>query len=74
MMFKNSKKPFDSTALLFVVFMTVVLAFPIYILLYRYMPSLIIPMGDDGFRIDHILLFIVIFTLLFFVIKRFRQF
>ena len=74
MMFKNSKKPFDSTALLFVVFMTVVLAFPIYILLYRYMPSLIIPMGDDGFRIDHVLLFIVIFTLLFFVIKRFRQF
>ena len=67
-------KNIDSTAFLFVVVLTVVLAFPLFILLYRYMPSIILPFGADGFRIDHIILFMVIFFLLFLFIKRFKGF
>lgn len=58
--------------LLFVGIITVVLCFPLFLLLYRYMPSLIIPVGEDGFRVDHIILFLVLFTILFFIIKRFQ--
>lgn len=67
-------KNIDSTAFLFVVVLTVVLAFPLFILLYRYMPSIILPFSADGFRIDHIILFMVIFFLLFLFIKRFKGF
>jgi hypothetical protein len=67
-------KQIDSTALLFVAVMTVVLAFPLFIVSYRYIPSIILPFGEDGFRIDHILWFLVIFFLLFFFIQRFRSF
>ena len=69
----RNKRPFDSTALLVVLVLTVVLSFPLFILLYRYMPSLILPIGEEGFRIDNIILFVAIFSLLFFVIKKFRQ-
>ena len=65
-------KGIDSTSLFFVLVTTSVTAFPLYLLLYRYMPSIIIPIGD-GLRIDHLILFIVIFTLLFFVIKKFKK-
>ena len=67
-------KNIDSTSFLFVVVLTVVLAFPLFILLYRSMPSIILPFGNDGFRIDHIILFMVIFFLLFMFIKRFKSF
>lgn len=62
----------DAMNLLFVGIITVVLSFPLFLLLYRYMPSLVIPVGEGGFRIDHILLFLVLFFILFFVIKRFQ--
>lgn len=65
-------KGIDSTSLFFVLVTTSVTAFPLYLLLYRYMPSIIIPIGD-GLRIDHLILFIVIFTLLFFVIRKFKK-
>jgi hypothetical protein len=62
----------DAMNVLFVGIITVVLSFPLFLLLYRYMPSMAIPFGADGFRIDHILLFLVLFFILFFVIKRFQ--
>lgn len=67
-------KQIDSTSLLFVAVMTVMLSFPLFLVLYRYMPSLILPFGEDGFRIDHILLFLLIFFLLFVFIQRFKNF
>jgi hypothetical protein len=66
-------KRIDTTVLLFILVMTTMLAFPFYVLLYRYMPSLIIPIGENGIRVDQIILFSVIFVILFFVIKRFRK-
>jgi hypothetical protein len=66
-------KHIDTTVLLFVLVMTTMIAFPFYVLLYRYMPSLIIPLGEEGVRVDQIILFFVVFSLLFFVIKRFRK-
>lgn len=62
----------DAMNLLFVGIITVVLCFPLFLLLYRYMPSMILPIGEDGFRIDHILLFLVLFLVLFFVVRRFQ--
>ncbi|MEX1190493.1 MAG: transglutaminase domain-containing protein [Brumimicrobium sp.] len=64
----------DSMNMLFVGIITVVLCFPLFLLLYRYMPSLVLPFGEEGFRIDHILLFLMLFFLLFFIIKRFQIF
>lgn len=72
-MIKKLKAPVDYTALLFVLIMTFVLSFPLYILSYKYMPSIILPIGEDGFRIDDIILFTVIAILLFFFIKIFRK-
>lgn len=62
----------DAINVLFVGIITVVLSFPLFLLLYRYMPSMILPISEDGFRIDHILLFLVLFFILFFVVKRFQ--
>lgn len=42
---------------------TALVTVPLFIILYRYMPDIIIPWGK-GMRIDHILLIIVIFALL----------
>ncbi|MEX2485929.1 MAG: transglutaminase domain-containing protein [Brumimicrobium sp.] len=64
----------DSMNMLFVGIITVVLCFPLFLLLYRYMPSLVLPFGEEDFRIDHILLFLMLFFLLFFIIKRFQIF
>lgn len=66
-------KNVDTTILLFILVMTTMLAFPFYVLLYRYMPSLILPIGEEGVRVDHILLFGLVFAILFFVIKKFRK-
>jgi hypothetical protein len=40
-----------------------VITVPLFIMLYRYMPDIILPIGK-GLRIDHLLLMIVIFTVL----------
>ena len=68
------KRPFDATSLLFVVLMTAIITFPLFILLYRYMPSIIIPLGEDGFRIDNIILFTSLFVLLFIIVRKLKQF
>lgn len=67
-------KPIDLMAIFFVAFTTMVLAFPFYILIYRYMPSIIIPFVGEGIRLDHLILFLSIYVLLFLIIHRFRNF
>ena len=74
MMRLRRERPFDLMAIFFVAFTTIVLAFPLYILLYRYMPSIILPITNEGIRVDHMLLFICIYVLLFIVIHKFRNF
>lgn len=71
---KSNKKKFDPTSTLFIMVLAVVIAFPLYILLYRFMPSIIIPFKSDGIRVDHIILFILIFSLLFLFIRKFKYF
>lgn len=68
------EQPFDLMAIFFVAFTTVVLTFPLFLLLYKFMPSIVIPYGDSGIELDQIILFTVIYALLFVVIKRFRNF
>lgn len=53
---------------------TALFSIPIFIIVYQYVPAMTIPIGENGFRVDHILVFLVIFVLLFLFIKRFRNF
>jgi hypothetical protein len=38
------------------------ITFPLFIVLYRYMPDLVLPFDGEVYRLDHILSFLVIFT------------
>lgn len=71
-MLRKIKRPSDTTSFLLVTILTVVLSFPIFLLLYRYMPSIILPFGE-GYRVDDILLFVLIFVLLYLVINKFKK-
>ncbi len=64
----------DFTSLLYVIIFTIVATFPVFILVYRYMPSVILPFGANGWRIDDILLFTFLFIVFFGVISKFRTF
>lgn len=66
-------KPSDTTSILLIAFITIVLAFPLFILLYRFMPSIILPIGSSGTRIDHVLLFTVVTIGLFFIVSKFKD-
>lgn len=53
---------------------TALFSIPVFIIVYQYVPAITLPIGENGFRIDHILVFVIIFVLLFLFIKRFRHF
>lgn len=72
-MLKRFNQNSDTTSFLLIVILTVVLTFPLFLVVYRYMPSMIIPIGADGFRIDHILLFSLLFLVLFFIIRAYKK-
>ena len=50
-----------------------VLTMPLFMLLYKYFPSLSIPVGDGEIRLDHIILFLVIFFLTYYLVKKVRM-
>lgn len=49
-----------------------ILAMPLFILLYKYFPSIEIPLGENSLRLDHIVLFLSIFFLTYYLVKKFR--
>jgi hypothetical protein len=49
-----------------------ILAMPLFILLYKYFPSIEIPIGENELRLDHIILFLGIFFLTYYLVKKFR--
>lgn len=67
------KRTFDTQGFLMVVFITLILVFPLFVVLYKYMPSIILPMGKGDTRIDHFILFVALFSALFFVVKQFKN-
>lgn len=50
---------------------TAVLTIPVFIIVYGFLPEISLPIGN-GFRIDHILIFLIVFVLIFYLVKKFR--
>jgi hypothetical protein len=57
---KDSKRAFSSFVLTIV---SALITLPLFILVYRYVPDIIIPIGK-GMRVDHVLTFVLIFTII----------
>ncbi|MBK9192671.1 MAG: hypothetical protein IPM77_14895 [Crocinitomicaceae bacterium] len=49
-----------------------VLTMPLFILLYKYIPSVEINLFEKAIRLDHIILFLVIFFAAYYLLKKFR--
>ncbi|MCB0478409.1 MAG: hypothetical protein KDC84_09615 [Crocinitomicaceae bacterium] len=58
-------------SILMISLITAFITLPVFIIVYRYVPKLELPIGD-GFRLDHILTFILIFSLVFIFVRTFR--
>lgn len=48
------------------------LTMPLFMLVYKYIPAIEINWGDGSFRLDHIILFLIIFFLTYFLLRKFR--
>lgn len=57
---KDSKRAFSSFVLTIV---SALITLPLFIIIYRYVPDIILPIGK-GMRIDHVLTFMLIFTII----------
>lgn len=66
---KNRDKP-NSVIVLGLV--AALLTMPLFVLLYKYFPSLEIPFGDRSIRLDHILLFLGLFFSTYYLLKKLR--
>lgn len=52
--------------------LSAVLTMPLFMLLYKYFPALEISLGENIIRLDHILLFLIIFFVTYFLLRKFR--
>ncbi|MBK7129620.1 MAG: hypothetical protein IPM74_06050 [Crocinitomicaceae bacterium] len=48
------------------------LTMPLFMLLYKYIPALEINIGANGIRLDHIILFLLIFFVAYYLLRKFR--
>lgn len=53
-------------------FVSAILTMPLFMLLYKYFPALEISFGETTIRLDHILLFLVIFFATYYLLRKFR--
>lgn len=58
-------------SILMVSLITALITLPVFIIVYRFVPSIILPIGD-GFKLDHILTFSLVFSLIFIFVRTFR--
>lgn len=65
-LFDKLKEP---TSSLLISSLTLITTLPVFITVYKYVPLIVLPI-DGGFRIDHILTFILVFMLLYIIIKK----
>lgn len=49
-----------------------ILAMPLFMLLYKYFPNLQLSFGDTTIRLDHIILFLLIFFAMYYLVKKLR--
>ncbi len=65
--FKNS-----ANSILLLGIVSAILTMPLFMLLYKYFPSLEIDLGSSTIRLDHIILFLSIFFGAYYLLKKFR--
>lgn len=53
-------------------FVSAILTMPLFMLLYKYFPAIEINLGETVVRLDHVLLFLVIFFATYYLIRKFR--
>ena len=51
-----------------------VLTMPLFIFLYKYFPRIQFDIGDNTIKLDYIILFLLIFFLTYYLLKKFRMF
>lgn len=56
-----------------VAILTSIITIPVFIVIYKFIPAIILPIGD-GFQIDHILLFLLLFSGIYFLVNKFKFF
>ncbi len=71
---KEKKKSFlgvlaEPTSSLIISSLTLIATLPVFITLYHYMPVISVPIGE-GYRIDHVLTFVVVFIVIYILIKK----
>lgn len=73
----GSENETDSTkhhgyAVVIIGLVAAILTMPLFMLLYKYFPALEISLGDKVIRLDHILLFLIIFFIAYYLLRKFR--
>jgi len=58
---------------LLLVIIVLLFAFPLFIIIYNHIPPIYLPFSD-GMRIDHVLTFIVVFSVLYIIARKIRHF
>lgn len=58
-------------SILMVSLITAFITLPVFIIVYRFVPSIVLPIGE-GFKLDHILTFLLVFSLIFVFVRTFR--
>jgi hypothetical protein len=61
----------EQTSTFLIAVITAVLSLPLFIIVYGYVPEITLPFGD-GVRIDHFLVFILVFVVVYFLVKKLR--
>jgi len=67
------KKPRKVMSVIIIISLSVLITIPIFIIVYRYIPDMVIRINDaQSIRIDHVLTFILIFFIVRFILRTFR--
>lgn len=61
----------EQTSTFLIAVITAILSIPLFIIVYGYVPELVLPFGD-GIRIDHFLVFTVVFVVVYLLVKKLR--
>lgn len=70
---EDGKKGNGFQSILIIGFATAILVMPLFMILYKYFPTIELPIGEDGFRLDHVILFLALFFLTYFILKKIRM-
>ncbi len=69
---ENTKTKNKPNSVIVLGLVAAVATMPVFILLYKYFPALEIPWGDTSIRLDHIILFLALFFIIYYLLKKLR--